>query len=358
VIDWLHVGVLLGVIGLVFGTAATVVPIMIWLERRGAAFIQNRLGPNIVGPLGLFQPIADAVKLLFKEDAMPEKAQPFLFMVAPVLVVTIAFLTLAAIPFGGEFTLMGRTFFLQISNIPVGLLYILAVSSFAIYGIILGGWASNNKYALFGAMRASAQMVSYEIALGVGIATMILVYGSFDLRVMVEAQSQSLFSWGIFYAPLAFIVLLITIFAETNRLPFDLAEGEAEIVGFHVEYSSMKFALFFMAEYIHMFLGSCVLTCLFLGGWYLPGLNYDEMSLMFHSWGLSTDFASIAVVLIQFSVILLKASGFMWLFVWVRWSYPRFRYDQLMRFGWQGLIPFSLLSLAITTVVVYLRGVA
>lgn len=354
--DWIYWSVLSGIIGLVLIVALHVAPIMSWVERRGAAFMQNRLGPNRVGPWGLFQPIADGIKFLFKEDAMPSQAQPFLFMMAPAVVAALAFLTLATIPFGGDFTVMGRSFSLQISNVPIGLLYVLAVSSFGIYGIMLGGWASNNKYALLGAMRASAQMVSYEIALGIGMATMILLYSTFDLRAMVEAQSAGILSWGIIYSPLTFILLLITVFAETNRLPFDLAEGEAEIVGFHVEFASIKFALYFMAEYTHMFVGSCILTCLFFGGWYVPGLDYAALANIFLSWRLSTDGASIAVVLTQFGVMMTKVGVIMWVFVWVRWSFPRFRYDQLMRFGWQRLIPFALVSLALTTAVVYFRG--
>jgi NADH-quinone oxidoreductase subunit H len=356
-IDWLHFGVMGVVTLLVFGTAANVAPIMIWVERRGAAFMQNRLGPNRVGPFGLFQSLADAVKFLFKEDVIPERAHPYLFMIAPALVVALAFLTLAAIPFGGEFFIQGKQYVFQIADIPIGLLYVLAVSSFAIYGILLGGWASNNKFALLGAMRASAQMVSYEIALGVGMATMILLYGSFDLREIISFQSTGIFSWGLWSAPLTFVVLLIAVFAETNRLPFDMAEGEAEIVGFHVEYASMKFALYFMAEYIHMFVGSAVLTCLFLGGWHLPGLNFSSLEQTLLGWGWQETMANLGVVFVQFNIMLAKISIFLWLFVWVRWSFPRFRYDHLMIFGWKFLIPLSLVSLVITTVIVYFRDV-
>lgn len=354
-IDWVYSAVLLGVILLIFSTAATFVPILVWLERRGAAFIQNRLGPNRVGPLGLLQPVADAVKLLFKEDFIPTTANPFLYMLAPALVIMLAFLAMATIPFGGAFTVMGQTYFLQISNVPIGLLYVLAVGAFSVYGIILGGWSSNNKYALMGSMRASSQMVSYEIALGIGVATVILLYGTFDLREMVDQQGANVLSWGVVHAPLTFIVLLITVFAETNRLPFDLAEGEAEIVGFHVEYASMKFALYFMAEYVHMFVGSSVLVCLFFGGWYLPGLDYAGLSNLFLSWGLSLDISSIVVVAVQFAVMVAKISLLLWFFIWVRWSYPRLRYDQLMRFGWKGLIPLSLISFALTAIIVYWR---
>jgi NADH-quinone oxidoreductase subunit H len=340
---------------LMFATLANIVPVMIWVERRGAGFIQNRLGPNVVGPLGLFQPLADAIKLLFKQDATPNNVEFLYYNIAPVLVVLFATLAVASIPFGGQFWVNEQAFYLQVANIPIGLLYLVAVSSFSVYGILMAGWSSRNKYALFGALRASAQMISYEIGLGIGVATMILVFGTFDIREMVNAQSAGVWSWGLIQAPLVFVLFLVTVFAETNRLPFDLAEGEAEIVGYHVEYSSMRFALFFMAEYMHMVIGSAVISCLFLGGWHIPGVNDSDVTHWFVGWGMSESAASLFKVAVQFGVMLLKIAMILWVFVWVRWSLPRFRYDQLMRFGWSGVIPYALVSLGITAFVVYLR---
>ena len=353
-IDHLNFWIPLCISLLLFLTMAHVVPVMVWVERRGAGFIQNRLGPNVVGPFGLFQPLADAIKLIFKSDVTPKEAHSFFFFLAPVLVVTIASMSVAVIPFSGEGTWGTYPFRLQVANIPVGLLYILAIGSFSVYGILLAGWSSRNKYALFGALRASAQMVSYEIALGIGIATCILVFGSYDLNEIVSLQGSALWNWGIVKAPLTFVLLLITLFAETNRLPFDLAEGEAEIVGFHVEYSSMSFALFFMAEYMHMFVGSSILTCLFLGGWHIPGIPQETLTVAIQTLSSSPNFCTLMIITIQFLVMMIKIAILLWVFVWIRWSFPRFRYDQLMRFGWKGLIPFGLISLIMSAITTYI----
>ncbi len=346
-----------GIAVLLFAVQAQIVPVLIWLERRGAGFIQDRLGPNRVGPLGLFQPLADALKLLFKQDVVPTQVHTLFFLIAPAVVVGLAAMSVATIPFGDTFTLMGQTYVLQVADVPVGLLYLLAIGSFSVYGIMLGGWASSNKYALFGAMRASAQMISYELGLGIGMASIVLLYSTFDIRDIVLAQQAGLLSWGIIQAPWIFVLLLVTIFAETNRLPFDLAEGEAEIVGFHVEYSSMKFALFFMAEYMHMFVGSVLLVAFFFGGWALPGVSYVNLTSWLQSFiGGSFEIASVLTVLLQLGVVIAKTFVILWIFIWVRWSFPRFRYDQLMRFGWQGVLPYAILSFVLTAACVYVKG--
>lgn len=310
----------------------TAVPIMVWVERRGAAFIQDRLGPNRVGPLGLFQPIVDSVKLMFKEDVTPAGARRWLFYLAPMISVFIAMVAFIVVPFGDGHgvTILGTELgsLMVASELEVGVLFLLAISSLGVYGAVLAGWSSNNKYSLLGGLRSSAQLISYELSMGLAVLGVILATGSLQLDQVVAAQSEKL--WNVVPQFVGFMVFLVAIFAETNRLPFDLAEAETELVaGYHVEYSSMKFAAFMMSEYIHMVTASALIVTLFLGGWTLPGVQL-------------TGWLGLAV---SVAVFLAKVSFFMWLFVWVRWSLPRFRYDQLMRLGWKVLLPLATLNL-------------
>jgi len=329
-----------------------IAPLMVWLERRAPALMQRRKGPNRVGffrfrLFGLLQPLADAIKLIFKEEVMPDGANKLFYHLAPAIALFPAFLIAAAIPYGNDFTIGSYVIPMSIIRLDVGFLFILAMSSIAVYGVALAGWASNNKYSLLGGMRASAQMISYEIPLGMSLLPIVLMYGTLDLNEIVLQQSLV---WGVFAFPpvgiIAFVIFLICMFAETNRAPFDMAEGESEIVaGFHTEYNSFKFSQFFLAEYVAMFVLSCLAATLFFGGWQMPFIPYDTLLQIV---GGNTLVAS----LIGVSVLFVKAGFFMWLFVWVRWTLPRFRYDQLMALGWKFLFPLSLANIILAAIMV------
>ncbi len=308
------------------------VPVMVWVERRGAAFIQDRLGPNRVGPLGLFQPIIDAVKLFFKEDVTPAAANRGLYFLAPMIAMGVALVTWIVIPFGAghDVTLFGVPLdgVIVAPDLNVGVLYLLALSSLGVYGIVLAGWSSNNKYSLLGGLRSSAQLISYELSMTVAVLGVLMATGSLHLGDVVSYQQRHV--WNVVPQFVGFIVFITAAFAETNRLPFDLAEAETELVaGYHVEYSSMKFAAFFMSEYINMVTASALIVTLFFGGWSLPGVSLSGWPGLF----------------VSVAVFVAKVSFFLWLFVWVRWSLPRFRYDQLMTLGWKGLLPLATLNL-------------
>ncbi len=309
---------------------------MNWIERRMLAFIQNRLGPNRVGPFGLFQPIADGVKFLFKEDIIPLAANKWLYTLAPVVAVVPAFMVGIVYPFGPDVNLpyFGPTK-LYVTNFNVALLYVLAMTSLGIYGIVLAGWGSNSKYSLLGGLRSSAQMISYELSLSLALIGAILQAGSLDLLKIVEHQSGWWgMKWHIFlFQPLGFLIYLISAIAETNRVPFDLPEAETELVGgFHTEYSSsLKFAMLFMAEYVNMLTVSILATVVFLGGWNGPGVQqYPLLGLLY---------------------FFLKVGFFMLLYIWLRGTLPRFRYDQLMNFGWKVLLPLALLNIVISAII-------
>jgi NADH-quinone oxidoreductase subunit H len=319
-------------LAVIAGMLLTVVPVMTWVERRGAAFIQDRLGPNRVGPWGLLQPVADAVKLLFKEDVTPAHVSPGLYFLAPAVAVFVAASTFIVIPFakGEGIQVFGVPLrgLIVAPDLNIGVLYLLALSSISVYGIVLAGWASNNKYSLLGGLRSSAQLISYELAMTLAVLGVLLASGDLRLTTVVEHQAKL---WNAVPQFLGFLVFLVAAFAETNRLPFDLAEAENELVaGYHVELSSMKFAAFMMSEYINMTTVSALATTLYLGGWQLPGIAIPD------GW--------LGLVL-SFAVFMAKVGFLLWLFVWVRWTLPRFRYDQLMRLGWKGLIPLNLLNL-------------
>ena len=329
------------------------IPIIVMVERKGAAFFQRRSGPNRVGPWGMLQPLSDAVKFVFKEEAIPANAHKFLFILAPILAVIPPFLAFTVIPFGGSIVLDGQEYLLQIADINVGLLFLLAISSLHVYSVLTAGWSSNNKFSLLGALRASSQMISYEIAIGVCVVSLVITYGTLDLREIVQLQESGgiLPAWGAALQPLAFLIMWICAFAETNRLPFDLPEGETELVaGYHTEYSGLKFALFFLGEYAAMFLASAFMATLFLGGYNVPFMSEDALRSFFQNQGLAFEAATIATALAQVISLAAKVFFFMFVFIWVRWTLPRFRYDQLMDLGWKVLLPLGVANIIISLV--------
>ena len=336
---------------LVMGVLLTMVPLLVWAERRGSAFMQDRLGPNRVGPFGLFQPIADALKFIFKEDPIPIQAHQKLFVLAPLFSFLPAAIVFAAIPFGDTIDLYGKTIVLQIADMNIGILYVLAIASLGVYGILIAGWSSNNKYSTMGALRSSAQMISYEIAAGAALIGPLLVYGTFSLREMVLLQ-PTFWSWGIVFQPVAFLIFLISSIAECNRLPFDLPEGESELVaGYHTEYGSMKFAIFFMAEYLHMVTISALIVTLFLGGWQ----PLHGMLSLADGVGLPVFPSSLELSLLKVASFCIKTAGMILFVIWIRWTFPRFRYDQLMSFGWKILVPLAFANILITSTLIYLK---
>lgn len=353
---------------LVFLMMVQAVPILVWLERRGSAFIQNRFGPNRVGPLGLTQLLADAVKFLTKEDFVPEKGNRILFYAAPVFALVPAAIAYMAIPMSVPLKLDAATYLIQGFEINIGIVFILGISSLAAYTILMAGWGSGSKYSLMGAMRASAQIISYELALGLSIVGVILLYGTFNLTEMVLAQqgplrfeafghvvtSAFLPNWGIFYQPIGMVLFFAATFAESNRLPFDLAEGEAELVaGFHTEYGGFKMLMFFIGEYGHMMIASGLMTTFYFGGYGIPGFTFQEV----HQYGLnlfgSEVAASIFNTVVHFLSYNIKFALFLWIFIWVRWTLPRFRYDQLMDIGWKTMLPWSLANAILTATVIF-----
>jgi len=403
----------------------TTIPMLVWMERRVAALIQDRLGPNrcnIKGIRlgGLIQPIADMLKLLFKEEFYPKHVKhKFYYILAPAIVFASSFLSFMVIPYADDVHLNGFTYHIQALPIEVGILWVFALAGLGVYGIIIAGWASHNKYAILGALRASSQMVSYEIAMGLAIVSMVITYNSISLNDMVHVQGQLLFgfipAWGVVLQPLAAVIFIVTAFAETNRAPFDAAEGESEIVaGYHTEYSAMKFALFFMGEYIAMSAASALIVTLFFGGYQIPWFNTQTMhehiyliifllmffvpltALAFISWmkfnnscsperqrethyvsmlitvfviilesflfyllasGMNPEQNSIFVMVLQIASFAIKMLMMNFVFVWIRWTFPRFRYDQTQHLGWRILLPLSLFNIFITAIVVVVAGV-
>lgn len=405
----------------------SLIPLLIWFERKGAAFIQDRTGPNRAAILGvrlggIVHNFADVVKLITKEDIVPAHVNRFFFVLAPMIAMSVALLTVAVIPLADTLVIFGREIPMQAAPLNAGILYLLAISSFGVYSVVLAGWASNNSYSLLGGIRASAQMISYELTIGLSIVGIIMIFGSFDMNTIVRGQSGELLGflpkWGIFLQPIGFLLFLTSAFAETNRNPFDLPEGESEIIGYHVEYSSMKFALFFMAEYAHMAVASAVTATLFLGGWQVPYFTTQELKdnagiLVPASFALLAAAAVVVFVLSRryarflrreyrdlrsregdvFTVVaaLLFVAGaagaaltlagplpawapplfavvaqlgsfsakllvLTFLFVWVRWTLPRFRYDQLMSLGWKAMIPLALANVIVTAFAILFLG--
>jgi NADH-quinone oxidoreductase subunit H len=311
-----------------------------WAERKIAAVIQDRLGPNRAGPFGLLQPVADGLKLFMKEEIIPSASSKFLFVTGPALAMITALMTSAVIPWAPSIHLFGRDINLQIADINIGMLYVFGVVSLGVYGIMIGGWASNNKFSLLAAIRGASQMISYELAMGLALIALLMLTGSLRLSVIVSQQAEGMFNWNIMYQPLGFIIFFICALAECNRTPFDLPEAENELnFGYHQEYSSMKLGFYLFAEYINMFISGVVMSTLFFGGYDIPFVNEANWG---HAWW---------VGLVGFGVLMTKALFFVFVFMWIRWTIPRFRYDQLMNLGWKALIPLSLLNMVITAVV-------
>ena len=337
--------VILVVIHVCLGAAAY----LILLERKLSAWAQDRLGPNRVGPLGLLQPIADGLKLFLKEDFIPRGADKWLFIIAPGLTVITAMVAFAIIPWAGELHIAGHSVKVMVADINVGIIYLIAVTSMSVYGVALGGWASNSKYSFLGGLRASAQMISYEIPMGLALLCLILTAGTVQADEIVALQMGHGNQWFILHQPLAAILFYTAMLAEANRAPFDLAEAEAELVGgWHTEYSSMKWAMFFLGEYVSMIVGSAFFVTLFLGGWSLNPI------------GIGPDLplgGGIGMILLQFGIVLGKAFLVICLTMMVRWTLPRFRFDQLMRLSWEGMIPAALLLLLVTSFMVYMGWV-
>jgi len=327
----------------VFTALMVGVAFLTWLERRVCAWMQDRLGPNRVGPQGLLQPAADGLKNLVKEETLPAEADKVLFMLAPAISFVPALLTFAVIPFAAPLPTPWGDVDMVVANLPVGFLYILAFGSLGVYGIVLAGWSSNNKYALLGGLRASAQMISYEIALGMSTVAVLLLAGNVTLTEVVAKQSQSLATWNIFPLSLAFFIFIVAAFAETNRLPFDLPEAESELIaGYHAEYSAMKFSMFYIAEYSNMVTASALMATLFFGGYDIPFTQWDNVP----PWTVVKTLATLGAFLI-------KTGFFLFFFIWVRWTLPRFRYDQLMALGWKVMLPFALLYVSVIATVVW-----
>ena len=426
-----EIGWTLGKIGFMLAVILGLLPAMIWAERKGAAYIQDRPGPNRANILGfrlvgLIHPLADVLKLVFKEDIIPAGVNRFFYHLAPFLVMVVALLTFAVIPFGDKLYLADGTIInLQVADLNVGVLYILAITSLGVYGIVLAGWASNNKFSFLGGIRSTSQMISYEINLGLAVLSLILAMGTVQLSGMVERQGELLFgflpAWGVVLQPVGFLIFIVALFAEVNRNPFDLPEGESELVsGYHTEYSSLKFALFFMAEYCNMIVGAAIVATLYFGGWQIPWMDTEALrsnsgslitgtmvvavclNLLFsralfryyaktkgtlgdrreyeplvlgivflglaagalgylligQPWAIeggtqiSKNFATVA----QIGSFLTKTMFFAWLFIWVRWTLPRFRYDQLMKLGWNYMLPLALVNFFVTAAVVLLVG--
>lgn len=312
-------------------------------ERKVAAWLQDRVGPNRAGKGGILQPLADGLKLFSKEEFLPDTPNKFLFVVGPAVSMSVALMTSAVIPWGDKLHLFGRDVILQATDIDVAILYVFGVLSVGVYGIMIGGWASNNKFSLMGAMRAASQMISYEVAMGLSIIALLMMSGTLSLREI--SLQQSGMNWNVFYQPIGFIIFLVCSFAETNRTPFDLAECEAELIGgYHTEYSSMRMGFYLFAEYASMFISSTIISVLYFGGY-----NYPGMSWAVEHWGVN-----IANVL-GIAVLFIKICFFIFFYMWVRWTIPRFRYDQLMRLGWKVLIPLAIVNIFITGIVM-VRG--
>jgi NADH-quinone oxidoreductase subunit H len=340
--SWLppaRITVHLGLIFIIFNMLVMSAAFMVWLERKVCAWIQDRNGPNRVGFEGALQPFADVFKLMFKEDLRPKAADAVLFFIAPIISAATAFAAFSVVPFGSSVTLFGETIPLEVTDVNVAVLVIFAIASMGVYGIVLAGWSSNSKYSLLGGLRSSAQMISYELSYGMALAAVIMLAGSLSLREIVLNQSGYWFGfipkWYVFLQPLGFLIYMIAGVAETNRAPFDFPEAEQELVaGYHTEYSAMAFAMFFLAEYVNMVTVSAVATSLYLGGWLGPFLP-DSL---------------------QWVYFLLKVFLILFFYVWMRWTLPRYRYDQLMEFGWKYLLPAATLNLILTAALVLLVG--
>jgi NADH-quinone oxidoreductase subunit H len=333
--------------GSVFGLTLFVAAYSTYAERKVAAFLQDRIGPDRAGPFGILQPLADGLKFIMKEEIIPMVSNRFLFVLGPCIAMLTALMAGVLIPWGGTINIGGQAYSLQIADLNIGILYVFGVVSIGVYGIMIGGWASNNKFSLLGAIRASAQMISYEIAMGLSIIALVIMTGTLSLGEISSMQAGGAGSdwnaWNVIYQPVGFIIFLICAFAETNRTPFDLPECETELVGgYHTEYSSMKLGFYLFAEYINMFVSSAVIATLYFGGYNFPFMN---------DLGLSPNLITILGTIALFA----KIAFFIFFFMWIRWTIPRFRYDQLMNLGWKGLIPLAVVNLVVTAVVIVIN---
>jgi NADH-quinone oxidoreductase subunit H len=327
-------------VAVIFGISLVVAMYSTYAERKVAAFLQDRLGPDRAGPFGILQPLADGVKMFMKEEIIPTSSNRFLFIAGPGLALLCACIGTAVIPWGSPMVIGNKLIPLQVADINVGVLYIFGVVSLGVYGVMIGGWASNNKYSLLSAIRAASQNISYEIAMGLSIIALLLMTNTLSLKTIVEQQHG--FNWNIWYQPLGFLIFMVCSFAETNRAPFDLPECETELIGgYHTEYSSMKLGFYLFAEYINMFVSSAVMAALYWGGYNYPGMDW-----------VATHAGTTWAPLIGVAVFFAKICSFIFFFMWVRWTIPRFRYDQLMNLGWKGLIPLAIANIIITGVVI------
>jgi len=335
-IDWFLLLEKLILIAIVVMASLVIAMYETYAERKIAAFMQDRIGPNRAGPFGILQPLADGGKLFFKEEIIPNSSNKILFILGPSLAMLTAMLTSAVVPWGGDINLFGRTISLQIADVNIGILYVFAVVSLGVYGIMIGGWSSNNKFSLLAALRGASQVISYELAMGLSLIALLMMSGSLSLKTIVEQQMAS--HWNVLYQPLAFLIFFVCALAECNRTPFDLPEAESELnMGYHQEYSSMKLGFYLFAEYVNMFISSAIMATVFFGGYDIPFFNESAHS----DWGNWLAVAGIGCLMI-------KIFFFIFLFMWVRWTVPRFRYDQLMNLGWKKLIPLALANMLIT----------
>jgi NADH-quinone oxidoreductase subunit H len=335
-IDWAMIIEKLVLVVVIISASLLIAMYSTYAERKVAAVIQDRIGPNRAGPFGILQPLADGLKLFMKEEIIPNSSNKFLFVLGPCLAMMTAMMTSAVIPWGSKVELFGRSIALQIADIDIGILYVFGVVSMGVYGIMIGGWASNNKFSLLAAIRGASQIISYELAMGLSLIALLMLTGSLSLKTIVEQQMAPGHWWNIFYQPLGFLIFLVCAFAECNRTPFDLPEAENELnFGYHQEFSSMKLGFYLFAEYINMFISSAIMATLFFGGYDMPFVNEAT---------LSPNIAAIVGVV----ALLAKVFFFIFFFMWVRWTIPRFRYDQLMNLGWKVMIPLALVNMLLT----------
>ncbi len=344
VIDWLIFAEKLVLIAVIIFSSLGVALYTTFAERKVAAILQDRPGPNRAGPFGLLQPLADGVKLFTKEEIIPNAANKFLFILGPGLAMTAALMTCAVVPWGNKLELFGRTIALQIADINIGILYVFAVVSMGVYGIMIGGWASNNKFSLMAALRGASQAISYELAMGMSLISLLFLTGSLSLKTIVEQQINNSHFWNIIYQPVGFIIFFICALAECNRTPFDLPEAENELnFGYHQEYSSMKLGFYLFSEYINMFISSAIMATMFFGGYDMPFVDESKFD------------PNIAAI-IGIVALMVKVVIFIFVFMWIRWTIPRFRYDQLMDLGWKKLLPLALANMLITAFFILLQS--
>ena len=337
-IDWFLIIEKAVLISIIIGVSLIVAMYETWAERKVAAVIQDRRGPNRAGWFGIFQPLADGLKLFMKEEIVPNLSNKFLFILGPGIAMLTAMMTSAVVPWGGNIHAFGRDIPLQIADVNIGILYIFGVVSMGVYGVMIGGWASNNKFSLLAAIRGASQIISYELAMGLTLIAMLMMTGSLSLRLIVGQQLDHMYY--VAYQPLGFLIFLICAFAECNRTPFDLSEAESELnMGYHQEYSSMKLGFYLFAEYVNMFISSAVMATIFWGGYDIPFLNDAQFGLL-HGQNLLAG--------LEVLCLFLKISIFIFFFMWVRWTIPRFRYDQLMNLGWKAMIPLAILNMVVT----------